>query len=132
MSHPNLTIEEFRDKIHTGEAQDPLVYIEAVMMGQDLRQLSVVYDLVMEIEEFSNGAPSASDWAEVVDMVTARYKYRTVSSGESIAAAKSLAEYTHAKRKHIETSDGLSSAKELSPLTEEEIDLFKEIFNDEF
>lgn len=133
MSKRPITVEELRSLIHTGEAKDPLVFLESVMNGQDPRRLSDIYKLVLEIQDFSDGNPSPEDWAEIVDLVISNYKYYTVSMGESTNAAKTLAEYLHAKRKNVEISGGGSSGSvSATPLTEEEIELFKEKFNDEF
>ena len=133
MSKRPITVEELRSLIHTGDAKDPLVFLEAVMNGQDPRKLSDIYKLVLEVQDFSDGNPSSEDWAEIVDLVISRYKYYTVSMGESTNAAKTLAEYLHAKRKNVEISGGGGSGSvDATPLTEEEIELFKEKFNDDF
>ena len=133
MSKRPLTVEELRDLINAGEANDPLIFLESVMSGQDPRRLSDIYKLVLEIQDFSDGKPSEEDWAEIVDKVISSYKYHTVSMGESASAARTLAEYLHAKRKNVELNGGASSGSVQSdPLTEEEIELFKEKFNDEF
>lgn len=133
MSKRPITVDELRDLINKGEAKDPLVFLECVMNGQDPRRLSDIYKLVLEVQDFSDGEPSAEDWAEIVDLVIQRYKYYVVSMGESTNAAKTLAEYLHAKRKNVEISGGASSGSVANdPLTEEEILLFKEKFNDEF
>lgn len=128
-----ISIDALRELIHKGEAKDPLVFLESIMNGQDPRRLSSIYELVMEIDSFTNGELSKSDWNEIVDHVTNRFKYQVVSMSESIAAAKTLAEYLHAKRKHIEMG-GSSAVADPSqhPLTPEEVDVFKERFNDEF
>ena len=133
MSKRPITVEELRDLINKGEASDPLVFLEAVMNGQDPRRLSDIYKLVLEVEDFCDGKPSDEDWAEIVDLVINRYKYYTVSMNESAQAAKTLAEYLHAKRKNVEISGGAGSGSVSgNPLTEEEIELFKEKFNDDF
>lgn len=132
--HTPLTIEELRSLINKGECSDPLVFLEAVVQGQDPRRLSSIYELIMEIDSFSDGEPSSSDWTEVVDHVIGRFKYQTVSLTESTAAAKTLAEYLHSKKKSVEISGhgqaGSSTAS--NPLTEEEIELFREKFNEQF
>ena len=134
MKHKPLTVEDLRDLINKGEAKDPLIFLEAVMNGQDPRQMSRLYKLVTDIQDFSDGDPDPSDWAEVVDLVLSDFKYRPVSIGESITAAKTMAEYMYAKRKQVDTNGGSGSGGDVqnSPLTEEEIELFKEKFNDEF
>lgn len=129
-----LSIEDLRDLINKGEAKDPLVFLEAVMNGQDPRRLSSIYELICEIDSFTNGELSKSDWAEIVDHVSSRYKYHTVSLGDSLAASKTLAEYLHAKRKQVELNgaQGATADPAHHPLTTEEIELFKEKFNDDF
>lgn len=134
MSKDPLKLEELRDLINKGTAKDPLVFLEAIMNGQDPRKFSGIYELIMEIDNFSNGDISPSDWTEIVDYTIDHAKYKDVSLTESHSAARTLAEYLHAKRKNIEMSgtgfggDSIDS----DPLTEEEIELFKEKFNDEF
>lgn len=134
MKHRPLTVEELRDLINKGEAKDPLIFLEAVMNGQDPRQLSRLYKLVTDIQDFSDGEPDPSDWAEVVDIVLSDFKFRPVAIGESITAAKTMSEYLYAKRKQVDTNGGSGSGASMhnNPLTEEEIELFKEKFNDEF
>lgn len=134
MTQPPLTIEELRGLIKKGEAKDPLIFLESVMNGQDPREYSTLYDLVMEIDEFSNGELTKEDWNEVVDHIMTRFKYKTVSLGDSINASKTLAEYLHPKRKQVELTGSGSTTGSVqdSPLTEEEIHLFREKFNDEY
>lgn len=135
MSHRPIDIEELRDLIHEGKVADPLIFLESIMNGQDPRTQSQLYDLIIEIDDFTGGDITHGDWAEIVDMVSARYKYKNVSLGESVGASKTLAEYMHSKRKQIEIKDGSTgSAADPAnhPLTEDEIAVFKEKFNDEF
>ena len=134
MDHKPLTVEELRDLIRRGEAKDPLIFLEAVMNGKDPRQFSRLYKLVLDIQDFSNGSPDPSDWADVVDMVTSDFRYRPVNIGESITAAKTMSEYLYPKRKQVDLNGGAGNYSDPSsqPLTEEEIELFKEKFNDEF
>jgi len=92
MKHKSLTIDELRDLINKGEAKDPLIFLEAVMNSQDPRGLSRLYQLVTDINDFCDGNPNPSDWAEIVDIVVTDYKYRPVGLGESITAPKTMAE----------------------------------------
>ena len=133
MSQKPLSVKEIRALINKGEASDPLVFLESVMNGQDPRRLSSIYRLVHDINDFSGGDLTPSDWAEIVDHVTERYQYHVTHISESMSAAKTLAEYLHPKRKQVEISgmgEGTNVAS--SPLTDDEIELFKEKFNDEF
>lgn len=134
MSKNQLSIEDLRELINNGEAKDPLVFLEAVMNGQDPRKFSGIYELILEVDAFSDGDIARSDWNEIVDYAINHAKYKEVSLSESTSAAKTIAEYLHAKRKNIEMSspgdDGYNVAN--NPLSEEEIELFKERFNEEF
>jgi len=134
MKHKSLTIDELRDLINKGEAKDPLIFLEAVMNGQDPRGLSRLYQLVTDINDFCDGNPDPSDWAEIVDTVITDLKFRPVNITESITAAKTMSEYLYAKRKQVDTGGGTSGTGDAhnDPLTEEEIELFRERFNDEF
>jgi hypothetical protein len=134
MPSKSLSIMDLRDLINKGEAKDPLVFLESIMNGQDPRRLSSIYELVNEIDSFSNGELSKSDWSEIVAHVCDRFKYHTVPLGDSLAASKTLAEYLHAKRKQVEITGNQDGSVNSSnnPLSEEEIELFKEKFNDEF
>lgn len=129
-----LSIEDLRELINKGESKDPLVFLEAVMNGQDPRRLSSIYELIFEIDSFTNGDISKSDWSEIVDQVSSNYKYHAVSLTDSINASKTLAEYIHPKRKQVELNgtQGTTTDPAHHPLTTEEIELFKEKFNDEF
>lgn len=133
MSRKPTSVEALRELINKGEAQDPLIFLESVMNGQDPRRLSSIYELIVEIDSFSDGEISKADWCEIVDHVYQRYKYHTVSMSESMSAAKTIAEYMHAKRKQVETlgADSVSDPAN-HPLTADEIELFKEKFNEEF
>ncbi len=103
------------------------------MTGQDPRKVAGIFKLVMEIDSFTGGDLEPSDWNELVDYVTNHHQYKTVSLIESTSAAKTLAEYLHPKRKQVEKIDAtLGSNVASNPLSEEEIELFKEKFNDEF
>lgn len=133
MPHKPLSIEDLRGLINKGEAKDPLVFLESIMNGQDPRKLSSIYDLICEIDDFSGGEITSADWSEIVDHVSSRYKYQSVSLEQSMSASKTIAEYLHAKRKQIDINDGQGESDASNdPLTAEEIELFKEKFNDEF
>ncbi len=133
MSYQPLSVDDLRDLIHRKEATDPLVFLESVMNGQDPRRLSSIYELILEIDSFTGGDIGSGDWAEIVDHVSTRYKYHTVPMSDSMSAAKTIAEYLHPKRKQIELGgNNVGDDVASSPLTAEEIELFKEKFNEEF
>lgn len=126
-----LSIDQFRELINKGQATDPLVYLESVMQGQDPRGLSEIYVLANEINEWSDGAPDPDEWAELFNKIQKHAKFAIVSLSESTAAAKTLAEYVHAKRKSIENIDASATTK-TEDLTEDEIRSFLEIYEGEF
>ena len=129
-----LTVDELRKLIRQGEAADPLVFLEAVMNGQDPRKASELCELVSEIDGFSEGDIARHDWAEVVSFVTSNLQYQPVTLAESMTAGKTLAEYLHPKRKQVDIS-GLGAGAGVnaqSPLTAEEVELFREKFNEQF
>lgn len=112
---------------------DPLDFLRAVTAGYDPRSVSKIYELVNEIDNFSDGSPSKSDWAEVVDHVNQYHKHKAVTVAESLTASKALAEYLHPKRKQVENIDKSNANQAYNdPLSEDEILTFKEVFNDEF
>lgn len=131
--HP-LTISDIRELIKKGDVQDPIAFLEAVMSGQDPRGFSTLYDMAYDMQEFSEGEPTVEEWAELWEHIQAACKYRQVTLTESLGASKTLAEYLHPKRKQIDiySASGSTGSIADSPLTEEEIELFKERFNDEF
>lgn len=133
MSTKTLSIDQLRDLIHSGQAKDPLVFLESIMNGQDPRKINKLFELVSEIHAFSDGEPTKADWLELVDYVNTHLKYQIVSLADSVGAAKTLSEYLHPKRKQIDLGGGDGGiGGSATPLTEEEIELFKEKFNDEF
>lgn len=133
MHKKKLSIDDMRELIHLKEFTDPLIFLESIMTGQDPREHSELYNLACEIDEFSNGEPTPDDWCEIFERIKQVGKYKVVSLSESITASKTLAEYLHAKKKQIDISgnngDTLTSA---SPLTLDEIEVFKGRFNADY
>ena len=134
MSHKPLTISQLRDLINEGEIQDPIVFLESIMSGQDPRELSSIYSLIEDIDDLTDGDISKEDWAEIQDHVYSRYKYQSVPLAQSINASRTLAEYLHPKRKQVEIKGALDTGGSLTStdLTPEEVDMFKERFNHEY
>lgn len=134
MPHTPISIEQLRDLINKGEVTDPLIFLESIMNGQDPRKLSRIYELACEIDDFSTDHISKEDWNEMFELIFNNYKYYSVSLTESVNASKTLAEYLHAKRKQVEVTGNTNGAADPAnhPLTEDEIILFRERFNDEF
>ena len=127
-----LTIDQLRSLINSGNASDPLVFLESVMNGQDPRRLSKVYQLASDIEDFSEGQPTEYEWGELFQAIRDICKFNTVSLSESTAAAKTVAEYLHAKRKNVSIhTDDIGNSK-VTLLEDDEIRRFLNIYEDEF
>ena len=127
-----IDVEQYKELISKGKLVDPLIFLESLVNGTDLRNTSQVYDLVIEIDEMTDGEPTPDDWEEVVNMVRWNYKQEKVKIAVSQRAAEKLAEYIHPKVKPDEANNGTGVATRLEPLTEDDIDIFKEKFNEEF
>jgi hypothetical protein len=125
-----LSIKQLRDKIYSGEAKDPLIFLEAVMSGQDLSQFSKIYKMILEIEEFTNGEPTKEDWQELVNFAFEHCKYKETTSAERQASAKTLMEYLHPKRKQIDLSDSTNADGNIAPISKEDIDCFIERYEE--
>jgi hypothetical protein len=133
MLQKNLTIDNFRDLIAEGDAKDPLIFLESLMSGFDPRQLSDLYELICEIDSFTDGNISKNDWDQIVNLVTSRYKFEPVDIQTSLTAGRTLAEYVHAKKKQVEVNGKNGDYSfTIGNLTEDEIVVFREKFNEEY
>jgi len=130
----NITIEQYKKAMNEGRLSNPLLFLESVSQGADTRRVSRVYKLVCEIEEFEGETISQSSWEELRKLIHEEFEFGIVSLSESITAAKTLAEYLYPKRKQVDISNNDSTTRSGSSinLTEEEIELFKEKFNEYF
>lgn len=126
------SIEQLRELIYEGEASDPLIFLESVMNGQDPRRFSDVYKLALDIEEFSDGVPSPDEWFDLFEQIRLVCKYKTVTLSESTSAAKTVAEYLHAKRKSLDINTGAEGQTQIEELRESEIKAFLTIYEQEF
>lgn len=133
MKHKSLKIEEFRELISKGEASDPLVFLESIMNGQDPRRgIGNVYKFAIDCQELHEGPPDQEDWTTLLELIRTYCKYQIVKLDQSQNAAKTLAEYLHPKRKHVETSDSNGESKNVNELTQKEIKTFLKIYEKEF
>jgi len=123
-----LSVDEYREMMVNGELADPLIFLEALTNGIDLRRKSSLAHTILEISTIE--FPSKAEWDSIVEKARS-FQFMPIEIAESLNAAKALAEYIHPK---LSRNDIRSDAEtvEHSPLTEEEIMLFKEKFNDEF
>jgi hypothetical protein len=132
MKH-KISIKEMRKLISAGEGGDPLVFLESVMSGQDIRKTSELFDLVEDIQQLTEGQPDKEDWSELYQFVNNNVKFKSPTISESLAAAKTLSEYLYPKRKQIDITGGTGAGNgDTEPLSIEEIELFKEKWNEEF
>ena len=91
-----------------------------------------MYQLALDIDDFSGGCPDKDEWAEVFDKIRTLCRYKTVSLSESTTAAKTIAEYLHAKRKQVETKTTTGEQGQPVELTDAEIEAFLNIYEGEF
>lgn len=130
-----FTIAEMREAMRDGHLSDPLLYLEGLVRGADVREGNAVAVAVQDIDEFLDPGepPTREEWDTLVDFVKFECTYGSVTREQSMSAAKTLAEYLHPKRKTVEhTNASGGDDLEAAPLTEEEITLFREKFNAEF
>ena len=118
----------------------PGEFLARVMAGEDPRPLdSYLYTLVKRIafREFSGSGenyPTPEEWATVVETVLGSDEYRKapITIDQSLRATEKLMEYLHAKMRSIEVQGNLGIRLEVKPLTGEDLDKFKEKFDEEF
>lgn len=112
---------------------DPLVFLKAIMDGNDPRKSSQLYNMITGHYEDNFGEPpTVEEWEEIVEYVEENCKNENVSIALSRQAAQTLMEYKHAKKKHGTGSSDADSAAELPPLTEPELELFMDWFDVNF
>ena len=128
MSAPDLTLED--DSEQSG--QEPLEFLAQVMAGIDPRQKSEILQLVDTIEEENFGdPPDEEQWESIKRLVKRLYVHQPVPLGVSASAARTIAEYRHAKRKSLEITE-VGSRTTITDLTDAELDLFEAWFNDQY
>jgi hypothetical protein len=126
---------DLRIAIESKNLDDPLVFLNSIMQGHDPRALSQTYQKVLELEQVQNFEEHdpVDLCQELIELIKQDLKFEPVGVRDSINAGKILSEYVHAKRKSVEITEGTSQTNTaLVPLSEAEIQEFKEIFNDEF
>jgi hypothetical protein len=128
MSAVDLTLEDDS----TGNSEEPLEFLAKVMSGVDPRQRSELLKLIDTIEEENFGdPPDEEQWEAIKRTVSLYHEYQPVPLGLSTAAARTIAEYMHAKRKSLEISEHGAHAA-VTPLEADELDLFEAWFHDQF
>lgn len=128
MSAVDLTLDDDNDI----NAEEPLEFLAKVMHGVDPRQKSEILQLVDTIEEENFGDPPTEEqWDSIKRVVKRLYTHQPVPLGVSAAAARTIAEYRHAKRKSLEITEG-GARVAITDLTDAELDLFEVWFNDQY
>lgn len=111
---------------------DPVTLLQGFANGQDLRNHSLVYLKILEMEnEFGDEPPDVWAWDELVELIKDHHRFLPVERGISKDAAKTLLEYMHNKKKAVEVTDKTSSG-EVTELTKAEIRRFNRIFKNEY
>lgn len=113
---------------------EPVEFLAQVMAGHDPRHLSDIYQMILKFEEEYGEfeTPDQWDYTELVVKIKEKYQFFPVVLEQSFDAAKRIMEYTHAKKKHVDHSGHILDSAAVSPLTEEEVDVFKKKFDDEY
>lgn len=127
-----IDVDQYRRLVSQGKLMDPLIFLESLVQGNDLRNASMIFELVMEIDEDTGGDPGKDDWDEVVQVVRRYYKHESVKISASQRAAETLASYIHPKVKPDDGNSNNVGEQKLPELTEDEIIIFREKFNDEY
>ena len=128
MSAPDLTLDDDNDV----NAKEPLEFLAKVMDGVDPRQKSDILQLIDTIEEENFGdPPDEEQWESIKRVVKQHYTHQPVPLGQSAAAARTIAEYRHAKRKSLEITE-VGAKAAITDLTDAELELFEAWFNDQY
>jgi len=133
MPEKNISIAQLRNLIKTGKLSDPILFLEALQAGQDPRKRSEVREYVVAMDNENGGKLSDEQWEELFYRVSIECAYAPVKLDQSFAAAKILSEYLHPKLKQVDINNGEGGkGSGLTPLSVDEILLFKDWFNSEF
>lgn len=128
MSAPDLSLDEDSSK----KPQEPLEFLACLVAGVDPRQKSEILVLVDSIEDENMGdPPDEEQWDTLKRLVSRLYKHQPVPLSVSAGAARTIAEYQHAKRKSVEITQG-GEQVQVTALKDEELDLFEAWFNAQY
>lgn len=136
-------LDELRDKVsrlcERTEVPEPGEFLASLMSGTDPRKRDpLLRSLVLGVIRGNGGdrtvPPSPEDWSFIVDVVldSGLYDDEPVTLETSYAAAKELMNYLNAKLKAIELSGEVDHNVRVVPLTDEEIERFKTIWDSKF
>ena len=125
-----LTPDELREMIHNGLIADPLVFLASLVDGYDPRKISAVYNYIEKIED-ENGLPTQDQWDMLKSLARKYGRFESVGIEVSLSSAKSIAEYTHAKKKEIK-NENVNADSSYTPLTKDEVIIFRETWDNEF
>lgn len=122
-----LKIEQYRRAVSAGQLKDPLIFLDGLMNGDDLTEKSRLYEYVSNLEDLPNG----DEWDDILRLIRAHLQFDAVKISDRLRAAERLAEYVHPKIKTEEKSTTVeNTGGSFEPLSEEEITLFREKFNE--
>ncbi len=110
---------------------DPLDLLRAIAKGKDPRRNSALWVMVQRLNDFG-GPPSLTEWEELVELIELEYSEEWVPLAMSLRAAEILARYTHPHLKAIDAEQQVQVGDHLKPLSDDEIERFKLVFNDVF
>jgi hypothetical protein len=136
-------LEELRNQVadlcSRTEVPEPGEFLASLMSGVDPRKRdpllrSLVLAAVREAGGDRSVPPSPEDWSDIADLVldSGMYDSEPVPLETSYQAATKLMEYLHAKLKSVEVSADVNLSAAVVPLTDEEIERFKRIWDSRF
>lgn len=113
------------------QKKESLTFLKHVMRGVDPRERDPLYEFIKDLD---GAPPTDEEWDEILLHIKTEPVGRPVKMSDSLSAGKALAEYEHAKLKSIEVKGDIKSELMVknSPLTDDEIARFRDVFNDEF
>ena len=132
----NLNFKGLREKVEelcsSENLLDPVLLLTGLSNGKDYRKHSLIYHWVIEYLTANGDAPPDEyEWLELVDLIKSEHRYAPVDMNTSKDAQKTLMEYMHPKRKHVENIE-VKESFNTSPLSSREIKTFWRKFNIEY
>lgn len=123
-------LDKLRDSVaqlcKSTEVPEPGEFLTSLMGGLDPRPRSNL--LHAYVSEITDDRPSVEDWEFIRDIIlgSGLYLHEPVSLDTSVKAAEKLMDFLHAKLKAIELQSDVTHQINVTPLTADEIRLFKE------
>lgn len=130
-------LDQLRDQVAAlceGEQiPEPGEFLASLMSGRDPRNRpALLYNVVNKIamDRGPLSPPDVDEWEMICDLVLNSGLYQTepVPLETSVKAAEKLMDFLHAKLKAVELTADIEVTTKVIPLTDEEIERFKDIW----